>query len=125
MLNLINSSSIITLNSNYILVSCLQDSLLTKININDGSYASLLNYSDFETLEFKLEVPINSCSLSIIENTIFIGYTKIFLYSGKINKTNIVFRLNITNKDSSNGPIIDTKFNKEKFIFPNSNIKSD
>ena len=123
--NLINSSSIITLNSNYILVSCLQDSLLTKININDGSYASLLNYSDFETLEFKLEVPINSCSLSIIENTIFIGYTKIFLYSGKINKTNIVFRLNITNKDSSNGPILDTSINKEKFVFPNSNIKSD
>ena len=41
---LINTSSIITLNSNYLLAACLQDSLLTKINLNDGNFTPLLNY---------------------------------------------------------------------------------
>ena len=67
---LINTSSIITLNSNYLLAACLQDSLLTKINLNDGNFSSLLNYSDNEISSYNLEIPITSCSLSIFENIV-------------------------------------------------------
>ena len=34
--NLINSTSLLTINNNYILAACLHNSLLTKININNG-----------------------------------------------------------------------------------------
>jgi len=122
---LINSSSIITLNSNYLLAACLQDSLLTKININDGSFSSLLNYSDVETSSLKFQIPITSCSLSIIENLIFIGYTQIEYYEKETNKTNFVIRLTITNKDSDDGPNIDSNEDKKIFKFPKSVIKTD
>ena len=41
---LFNSSSIITLNDDYLLAACLQDSLLTKIKISSGEYSNLLSY---------------------------------------------------------------------------------
>ena len=122
---LINASSIITLNSNYLLAACLQDSLLTKINLNNGIFSPLLNYSDNEMSSYNLDIPITSCSLSIYENIVFIGYTKIEYYETEINKTNIVIRLNITNKDSEDGPNINTNVPKKIFKFPNSSRKTD
>jgi len=122
---LINSSSIITLNSNYLLVACLQDSLLTKININDGGFSSLLNYSDIETSSLQFQIPITSCSLSILENLIFIGYTQIEYYETETNKTNFIIRLNITNKDSDDGPIIDFTVPEKIYKLPNSTIKTN
>jgi len=47
--NIINATSLITINENYLLAACLQDSLLTKININDGIFSSLLLYSDINS----------------------------------------------------------------------------
>ena len=123
--NLISSSSAITLNSNYILVSCLKDSLLTKININNGNFSSLLNYSDSQLSDLNLEIPITSCHLSNIGNTIFIGYTRIDYYENEINKTNIIIRLNITNVDSDNGPDINPASSIKSFIFPKSGIKAN
>ena len=40
-----NCSSAATYNENYILIACLSDSLLSKININTGQSSSLLDYS--------------------------------------------------------------------------------
>ena len=122
---LINSSSIVTLNSNYLLAACLEDSLLTKININDGSFSSLLNYSDSEISSYNLEIPITSCSLSFFENIVFIGYTQIDYYEAEINKINIVINLNITNKDSDDGPDINNNESKKIFKFPKSSKKTD
>ena len=122
--NLINASSVITFNDKYILAACLQDSLLTKINLNNGMSTSLLNYDIFST-ELNLNVPITSCSLSIIENTIFIGYTRIDYFEEETNKTNIVMRFNITNKESDDGPDIDNLVEKKYFVFPKSVIKTE
>ena len=119
---LINVSSIITLNENYLLAACLEDSLLTKININSGAFLNLLDYSQIDS---GLEVPISSCSLSILENTIFIGYTQIDYYDSETNKTNMVFKFNISDKDSSSGPIIAEPFQSNIFIFPKSFIKTN
>ena len=121
--NLINSTSLITINDNYLLAACLQDSLLTKINLNNGSFSSLLNYSYISDIQ--LEIPITSCSLSIIEDTIFIGFTQINYFETETNKTNIIIKVNITDKDSNNGPIFDTSVNIKYFIFPNSTIKTN
>ena len=122
--NLINASSIIILNEKYLLAACLQDSLLTKIKFNNGESTSLLNYNTFST-ELNLDIPITSCSLSIIENTIFIGYTRIDYFEKETNKTNIVIRFNITNKESDNGPVIDDSVEKKYFVFPKSVIKTN
>ena len=121
--NLSNASSIITFNNKYILAACLQDSLLTKINLNSGESTSLLSYDTFST-ELNLDIPITSCSLSIIENTVFIGYTRIDYFEKETNKTNIVMRFNITNKESDSGPDIDDSVEKKFFVFPKSVIKT-
>ena len=123
--NLINASSIITLDSDYILASCLQDSLLAKININNGSFKSLLNYTDSSLSSLNLEIPKTSCSLSNIDNTIFIGYSKLNYFENEINKTNIIIRLNVTNINSVNGPELDTSSSIKYFKFPKSTIKTD
>ena len=113
------ASSALTINENYILVSCLNDSLLTKININNGEYSSLVSYSDISTSS-TLSVPSTICSISLFENMVFIGYAQI---KGS-NKTNIVIRINIKNKDSTNGPIKDTSSTIKYFIFPNQYVIS-
>ena len=60
--NLNNFTATATINENYILVSCLSDSLLGKINIFTGEYTSLLLYSDISTPE-SLTAPQKVCSL--------------------------------------------------------------
>ena len=117
---LINSTSLITLNENYLLAACLKDSLLTKINLVDGSYSNLIGYSEIDN-SLNLDIPITSCSLSIYENIIFIGYSRINYYeviNGNdteiiSNKTNIIIKLNIDNIQSNFNII-----NKNFFIFP-------
>ena len=114
--SLINSSPLITFNENYLLASCLKDSLLTKININNGNYSSLLNYSDINENNLNLTIPITSCSLPIIDNIIFIGYSRIDYFETETNKTNIIIKFNITNLFSENGPELEQPFEK-KFLF--------
>ena len=123
--NLISSSSALTLDSDYILVSCLKDSLLTKININNGNFSSILDYSNSQLSDLNLEVPITTCSLSNIGNTIFIGYTRIDYYENEINKTNLIIRLNITNMYSDDGPEFSPYASIKYFIFPKSGIKAN
>ena len=113
---LINSTSLITLNENYLLAACLNDSLLAKISLEDGTFSNLLGYSEIDN-SLNLNIPITSCSLSIYENIIFIGYSEINYYeviNGNdteiiLNKTNIIIKLSIENIEF-NFNIIETKF---------------
>ena len=115
-----NCSSIATINQNYILASCLDDSLLSKININTGEYTSLVSYSDISSPT--LNVPITICSLSVFNNIVFIGYT--IMNTNNNNKTNIVIKINIANKEDSNGPILDTSNVIKIFKFPKTYFKT-
>jgi len=115
---LIKATSLITINSNFLLAACLGDAFLGKIDLTDGNFISFLSYNGLGT-DSELEVPTTSCSLSNIDNTIFIGYSKIEQYPGETNKTNIIFKINIQNKDDTdNGPNIDYQI--EHFTFPQS-----
>ena len=122
--NLINSSAIITINDNYLLAACLKDSFLGKINLSNGNFISLLLYSDINITP-DLDIPITTCSLSNMDNTIFIGYSRIDYFENEINKTNIVFKLNIINKESiEEGPSLDESVEIKYFIFPQSTMKT-
>ena len=67
------SSSIAVCNANFILAACLTDSLLAKINLNNGNYENLVDYSTFSTIEVSLT---SSCSISIYENIVLIGVSQ-------------------------------------------------
>ena len=71
--NLIKVSSVITINESFLLASCLKDSFLTKIRLSDGISSSLLDYSDITGITPSITVPEKICSLSIYEQTVFIG----------------------------------------------------
>ena len=117
---LINSTSLITLSQNSLLAACLNDSLLTRISLVDGSFTNLLDYSDIDS-SLILTVPSTSCSLSKSGNLIFIGYSEaqyIEVINGNYteivsNKTNTVIKLNIENIESEPN-ILEKKF----FTFP-------
>jgi len=109
---LFENSAIASLNENYLLASCLEDSLLTKISIASGEYTSLLQYSDIST-SIGLTIPENVCSISIFENLVFIAYS---IINGEI-KYNIVIRVNIESKDDFDGPTIDTNYQIKNYIY--------
>ena len=121
--NLINATTLITINENFLLAACVQDHLLVKIKLSDGSSSSIADYSLFDDLQ--LDVPTTSCSLSILNNTIFIGYSKIDYYETETNKTIFLIKFSIKNKDSDDGPDIDDYEEKKYFIFPESVKKTD
>ena len=99
------------------MASCIEDSFLTKINLDDGSYTSLLGHSDITILE----KPIKTCSLSNIDDTIFIGYSKIIDSENQKNVNNIIFKIGITDKNSlTTGPVIDDSVDKKFFPYPES-----
>ena len=123
--NLIKYSSVISISETYLLVSCLQDSLLTKIKLSDGFSQSLLDYSDI-SISPSLIVPETICSLSIFDKTVFIGYTEINNYITETNKTNIIIRISLTNINSdSSGPNLDGNGNIKFFKYPLSTIKTN
>jgi len=113
---LFKNSAIASLNENNLLASSLEDSLLTKINIASGEYTFLLQYSNIST-SIELTTPENIFSISILENLVFIAYS---IISGE-TKYKIVIRVNIKNKDDSNGPIIDTNYQIKNYIYEESN----
>ena len=122
--NLINATSLITINSNFLLTSCLNDSFLGKINLSTGKFTPLLSYSEL-SISPGLNIPNTICSLSNIDNTIFIGYSRITYYTdeNELNKTNIIFKLNINNKDSiTEGPDYDSNIGIKYFEFTESTV---
>ena len=122
---LFENSSIASVNKNYLLAACLKDSLLTKINIISGEFTSLLQYSLLQysdiSSNLELTIPENVCSISIFENLVFIAYS---IISGE-TRNNIVIRVNIKNKDDSNGPIIDTNYQIKNYIYEEINPTLD
>ena len=121
--NLINATSFISINEKFLLGACAQDNLLIKVKISDGATSSVINYNYFNDLQ--LQAPTTTCSLSIINNTIFIGYTRIDYYETETNKTNIIFKFTLKNLDDENGPDFDQEKEKKYFIFPESTIKTN
>ena len=121
---IINATSIITINENYLLAACLQDSLLSKISLSNGASSIILNYNSIDS-NLNLEVPTTSCSLSILDNIVFIGYSKIEYYDNAINKTIIAIKVSIENIDSTEGPILDLNAEIKYFIFPESTKKTE
>ena len=123
--NLINSTSIITINENYLLAACLQDSLLTKIRLSDGSFSTLINYSEID-IEPSLDIPTTTCSLSFIQNYIFIGYSRIEYNENQVNKTIIIIRLELENMNNNEqGPNLKPNSEKKLLIFPYSTVKTN
>ena len=107
------SSSAAVCNENFILVACLQNSLLTKININDGAFQNLIDYSEFDSIIISNK---SSCCLSIYENIVSISISQPYL-NNKIK--NAIITVNIKNKDNIiNGPIIDNDKDSKLYIFP-------
>ena len=106
------SSYAASCNENYMFVACLEDYLLVKLNINDGSYIPLLSYSDYNSIV----VSNNSCCISIFENIVFIVINQVNFIT---NKTiNNIIKLNITNKDDIyNGPTINTNVSRQFYKF--------
>ena len=109
--NIYNSSSAATYNENYILMACLSNSLLSKININTGLSISLLNYSD---IEISISPPSSICSISIYNDIIFLFISKLF---DENNIQNIGLKFNILN-DINEGPIIDNFINIKIYHYP-------
>ena len=120
--NLNLSSFAATCNDNYVLVSCLEDSLLSKINLETGEATSLIPY---ENENFgSIYVSKHSCSLSILDNYVFIVVSQ----PGSSNDMVSLFfiRLNISNKnDETDGPIIGENVVMKSFIFPYEIQKSN
>ena len=115
--NIYNCSSAVTYNENYILISCLKDSLLSKVDIKTGFSSSLLKYSD---LSLSVSAPSSICSISLYENTIFIFVNQL----KEDNYTqNIGVKLNLIN-DDNNGPILDNS-TEIKYYYNNSNINQN
>ena len=111
--NLNASSSAAVCNENYILVACLENSLLTKINIDNGDFQNLIEYSEFDTIIVSNK---SSCCLSIYENIASISISQPYLDNRIINA---VITVNIKDKDNIiNGPIIDTDEEYKLCIFP-------
>ena len=112
--NFNSSSAVAICNENYLIAGCLVDHLLVKININDGSFSELVEYSEFNGIV--ITNLASSCCVTIYENIVFIAISQ----SGTDDKIkNSVIKLKILNKeDSTNGPTIDNSFSKIFFNFP-------
>ena len=107
------SSSAAVCNEKYILVACLENSLLTKININDGNFQNLIDYSEFDSIVVSNR---SSCYLSIYENIVSIGVSQ---PSFDNTIKNEIITINIKNKDDTiNGPSIDNDQQYKLYIFP-------
>ena len=109
--NFNESTFIAVCNEDFILASCLRDSLLTKIRISSGEYESLLNYSDYDTIK----ALNSSCCISIYEDIVFITISQ---YNSENKTINSFVKLRIGNKnDIVYGPNIANE-EKQIFIYP-------
>ena len=120
---IINATSILTVSEYYLLAACLENALLAKISLSDGNTASILGYSDIDS-NLELSIPITSCSLSIIEDTVFIGYSKIIYSEPEENKINIIIKLTIENNDDEEGPNLVDSSNIKYYIFSEPTFKT-
>ena len=97
---IINITAAATYNTNYILLACTGDYLLSKINIYTGEEISLVNYSN---LNLSIENLNYTCSISILNNNVYIGINQILDNYLKYN----VIKINLTKKNENNEAILD------------------
>ena len=98
--NIINITAAATYDTNHILLACTGDYLLSKINIYTGEEVPLVNYSK---ISLSIENLNYTCSISILNNIVYIGTSQIL---GNYLKHNII-KINLTNQNENNGPILD------------------
>ena len=72
--NIINYTAAATYDTNYVILACTGDYLLSKININTGQEVSLVDYSH---LNLSIENLNYTCSISIFDNLVYIGISQI------------------------------------------------
>jgi hypothetical protein len=81
--SILNISSAVTYNNDYILMACTENHLLSKINIETGEETYLVPYGDFK-------LPNSTCSLSAKNNDVYIAITNIIVPSYKMPITDII-----------------------------------
>lgn len=111
--NIYNCSSAATYNEKYILIACLSDSLLSKININTGQSSSLLDYSD---INVDISQPTSICSITIYEKIIFLFISQPINENSQIQ--NLGIKLYIKDGNENIGPIIDSSYEIKTYNYP-------
>ena len=118
-----NYSMAATYDQNYILVACLNDSLLAKININTGDSTNLLDYTNVNIEDGNTLVPPTQiCSLSIFQDVVHIAITQPYTKEETLFNKYYIIKLKIT-VDSNSSPIIDDSI-EIKFLSFQENIKN-
>jgi len=119
-----NYSMAATYNQNYILVACLKDSLLAKININTGDSNNLLDYNEINVGNGNILVPPSQiCSLSIFENIVHIAIAQPYTSEDILFNKYYIIKLMLKN-DGNLSPIIDSSFETKIYRFPEKYKKS-
>ena len=95
---ILNITAAATYDTNYLLLACTEDYLLSKININSGEETPLFNYSYYG---FSIENLNYTCSISILNNIVFVGIQQIIDNALKFN----VLKIGLGNINDDNGPI--------------------
>ena len=103
--NIINITSAVTYDTNYVILVCTGDYLLSKININTGEEIPLINYSEFSLSIHNLNY---TCCISIFNNIVYIGIPQITANGLK----NHMFKIALMDSDDNNGPIFDKLIEK-------------
>ena len=120
-----NYSMAATYDQNYILVACLNDSLLAKININTGDSNNLLDYTDVNIGEGnELVPPTQICSLSIFQDIVHIAITQPYTNENILYNKYYIIKLMLT-VDSNSSPIISESIGIQFFKFPGEYKKSE
>ena len=113
-----NYSMAATFDQNYLLVACLNDSFLAKININTGDSTNLLYYTDVIIEDENTLVPPNQiCSLSIFENIVHIAKAQSYTKEDILFNKYYIIKL-VLKTDGDLSPIIDSSIEKKIFKFP-------
>ena len=114
--NINNYSMAASYNENYILVACLNDSLLSKININTGDSTNLINYDGIPNMEEEdtLVPPTQICSLSIYENIAYIAISNNFTNETSTFNKNFIIKINLID-EGNDGSVDVSDINFFKF----------
>ena len=85
---IINISSAVTYNKNYIFMACTEDNLLSKIQIESGLETPLIIYDNFN-------IPYKTCSISTKNSYVYIGISNIMIPTYKFRKEKNISNENI------------------------------
>ena len=108
--SIINISSAVTYNNNYILIACTENYLLSKINIETGEEIYLVPYE-------YLNLSDSTCSVSTKDDYVYIGlsHIKTDINSANSYLENTVVKIKLESKDGN--PCLDTNFTILNYTF--------